>query len=161
MAFTNVTLKKPVNGIVTELYPKSSTQAIMDIKTGEKLSNILASIIESIGKKTDDEEFQKIQTAFNNLIAEVPEEYNTLAKIAIAFTKHLEEYATLEDTVSGKVDAEDGKSLIETELIEKVKALYTKSEIDKKFDDLKKELDERLKLEYTDVDDNNGIITIV
>lgn len=161
MAYVNVTLKKTVNGIVRELYPKSSTAAIMDISTGEKLSDILSSIIESIGEKISEEEFAKLQESFDTLVNEAPEEYDTLAKIAIALTDHLKDYEELVEIVDKKVDSEDGKDLIETDLIEKVKALYTKSEMDKKFEELKKSVDDLIKIEYNEIDDENAVITIV
>ena len=161
MAYVNVTLKKTVNGIVRELYPKSSTSAIMDISTGEKLSDILSTIIDSIGEKVSEEDFTKLQESFDTLVNEAPEEYDTLAKIAIALTNHLTEYENLVELVGKKVDSEENKSLIETDLIEKVKALYTKSELDKKFEDLKKSVDDLIKIEYNEIDDENAVITIV
>lgn len=161
MAYVNVTLKKTVNGIVRELYPKSSTSAIMDISTGEKLSDILSSIIESIGEKISKEEFAKLQESFDTLVNEAPEEYDTLAKIAIALTNHLKDYEELVKIVDNKVNSEDGKDLIETDLIEKVKALYTKTEMDKKFEELKKSVDDLIKIEYNEIDDENAVITIV
>ena len=161
MAYVNVTLKKTVNGIVRELYPKSSTSAIMDISTGEKLSDILSSIIESIGEKISKEDFAKLQESFDTLVNEAPEEYDTLAKIAIALTDHLKDYEELVEIVDKKVDSKDGKDLIETDLIEKVKALYTKTEMDKKFEELKKSVDDLIKIEYNEIDDENAVITIV
>ena len=161
MAYVNVTLKKTVNGIVRELYPKSSTSAIMDISTGEKLSDILSSIIESIGEKISKEDFAKLQESFDTLVNEAPEEYDTLAKIAIALTGHLKDYEELVEIVDKKVDSKDGKDLIETDLIEKVKELYTKTEMDKKFEELKKSVDDLIKIEYNEIDDENAVITIV
>ena len=136
MANANVTLKKLIGGVVTELYPKSTTSQILDPKTQKNLADVLAEVIETLGKKATAEDLTALQTKFNNLVTDAPEALDTLKEIADWIGTHETEYQGLLELSKNKVDKVDGKQLstedFTTLLKEKLDALDSKADMDAK-----------------------------
>lgn len=145
MASANVTLKKLIGGVVTELYPKSTTSQILDPKTQKNLANVLTDIIDSLGKKATAEELAALQEKYDNLVSDAPEALDTLKEIADWIGSHETEYKGLLELSTNKVDKVDGKQLstedFTTLLKEKLEALDNKADMDKKLEALNDRID--------------------
>lgn len=144
MANANVTLKKLISGVITELYPKTITSQILDAKTQESLADTLASIIDTLGKKASADDLTALQDKYNNLVKDAPDALDTLKEISDWIGSHETEYQGLLELSKNKVDKEEGKGLSAndfTDLLKaKLEALDSQEELTKKFDDIESKL---------------------
>ena len=145
MAYQNVVLKKQINGVITDLYPKTSVQNIIDLESQKALKTIISELIDSIGTKAADADFQDLKTKFNNLVQDAPEAYDTLVEISNYIASHKTEYEALLAVSGNKVDKEEGKGLSSNdftdELLTKLTDLYTKADIDNKLSEINAKID--------------------
>ena len=157
MANANVTLKKLIGGVVTELYPKSTTSQILDPKTQKNLADVLAEVIETLGKKATAEDLTALQTKFNNLVTDAPEALDTLKEIADYIAAHQEVVDALNAAIGNKAD----KSAVNTlqALVDGIKstvdglgALATKNTV------AETDLDDALKQKIANISVNAGML---
>lgn len=97
-------LKGMVNGVVTELYPKTSADNVF-AASGTDLETLLTTI------PTTETVDSHISAAIDALIDGAPATYDTLKEISDWIATHQDEYAALIAAIAGKVDKVEGKGL--------------------------------------------------
>lgn len=97
-------LKGMVNGVVTELYPKTSADNVF-ANSGTDLETLLTTI------PTTETVNGLISDAIDALIDGAPATYDTLKEISDWISTHQDEYAALIAAIAGKVDKVEGKGL--------------------------------------------------
>ena len=109
-------LKGMVNGVVTELYPKTSADNVF-ATSGTDLETLLATI------PTTETVNGLISAAIDALIDGAPATYDTLKEISEWIATHQSEYEALIAAIAGKVDKVEGKGLSSNDFTD---ALLTK-----------------------------------
>lgn len=97
-------LKGMVNGVVTELYPKTSADNVF-AASGTDLETLLTTI------PTTETVNGLISDAIDALIDGAPATYDTLKEISDWIATHQSEYEALIAAIAGKVDKVEGKGL--------------------------------------------------
>jgi phage gp45-like len=97
-------LKGMVNGVVTELYPKTSADNVF-AASGTDLETLLTTI------PTTETVNGLISAAIDALIDGAPATYDTLKEISDWIATHQSEYEALIAAIAGKVDKVEGKGL--------------------------------------------------
>lgn len=97
-------LKGMVNGVVTELYPKTSADNVF-ANSGTDLETLLTTI------PTTETVNGLISDAIDALIDGAPATYDTLKEISDWIATHQSEYEALIAAIAGKVDKVEGKGL--------------------------------------------------
>ena len=112
-------LQKKVEGVVTDLMVKTSTENVVVDDAGETLSAELAEIITAMaGKATASD----IDTRINALIGAAPTALDTLVEIADALNNDPDFAATMTSQLAGKVDKVAGKGLSTEDFTAELKA---------------------------------------
>ena len=109
-------LKGMVNGVVTELYPKTSADNVF-AASGSDLETLLTTI------PTTETVNGLISAAIDALIDGAPATYDTLKEISEWIATHQSEYEALIAAIAGKVDKVEGKGLSSNDFTD---ALLTK-----------------------------------
>lgn len=100
MASKNIILKRKIDGVIYDLFPKTLTSLVYNDE-GKNLDEIIANFANLYAGKT---EFTQLKTAFNTLTNGASETYDTLKEIGDWIAKHGDEYKALLVTLSKKVD---------------------------------------------------------
>lgn len=112
-------LQKKVEGVVTDLMVKTSTENVVVDDAGETLSAELAEIITAMaGKATASD----IDTRINALIGAAPTALDTLVEIADALNNDPDFAATMTSRLADKVDKVAGKGLSTEDFTAELKA---------------------------------------
>ena len=134
MAAKNVILRKKIEGVVYDLLPKTGFDQVIQASDNKTLATVVTELLASIASKADNSEFQSYKSAFDGLMQDAPDTYNTLKEIGDYITSHTSEYEALLAISNNKVDKVPGKQLstedFTTELKTKLTELYTKAQID-------------------------------
>lgn len=118
-AVKKVILQKKVEGVVTDLMVKTSTENVVVDDAGETLSAELAEIITAMaGKATASD----IDTRINALIGAAPTALDTLVEIADALNNDPDFAATMTSRLADKVDKVAGKGLSTEDFTAELKA---------------------------------------
>ena len=127
MAAKNVILRKKIEGVIYDLLPKTGFDQVIQASDNKTLATVVTELLASIASKADNSEFQNYKTAFDGLMQDAPETYNTLKEIGDYITSHTSEYEALLAISNNKVDKVPGKQLstedFTTELKTKLEAL--------------------------------------
>ena len=138
MAAKNVILRKKIEGVIYDLLPQTNFDQVLQVADNKTLTQVVTELLASIAEKASNTEFQQYKTAFDGLMQDAPETYNTLKEIGDYITSHTSEYEALLAISNNKVDKVKGKQLstedFTTELKTKLEQLYTKAQIDGLFD---------------------------
>lgn len=134
MAAKNVILRKKIEGVIYDLLPQTNFDQVLQVGDNKTLTQVVTELLASIGEKASNTEFQQYKTAFDGLMQDAPDTYDTLKEIGDYITSHQSEYQALLAISGNKVDKEEGKGLstedFTTELKTKLEQLYTKAQID-------------------------------
>ena len=134
MAAKNVILRKKIEGVIYDLLPKTGFDQVIQESDSKTLATVVTELLASIASKADNSEFQSYKTAFDGLMQDAPDTYDTLKEIGDYITSHQDEYEALLAISGNKVDKVPGKQLstedFTTELKTKLEELYTKAQID-------------------------------
>ena len=134
MAAKNVILRKKIEGVIYDLLPQTNFDQVLQVADSKTLTQVVTELLASIAEKASNTEFQQYKTAFDGLMQDAPETYNTLKEIGDYITSHTSEYEALLAISNNKVDKVQGKQLstedFTTELKTKLTELYTKAQID-------------------------------
>ena len=139
MASKNIILRKKVEDQLIDLYIKTLASQVDAIYRSETkdLNTVLAAIAGEIDLKaaaTDVDALKKrLDTYFEG---DLDASLDTLKELQDYLHTHEEAYQALVKIANGKVDAEEGKSLISDELITKITDLYSKTDLDKKLEEM-------------------------
>lgn len=139
MASKNIILRKKVEDQLIDLYIKTLASQVDAIYRSETkdLNSVLAAIAGEIDLKaaaTDVDDLKKrLDTYFEG---DLDASLDTLKELQDYLHNHEEAYQALVKIANGKVDAEEGKSLISDELITKITDLYSKADLDKKLEEM-------------------------
>ena len=139
MASKNIILRKKVEDQLIDLYIKTLASQVDAIYRSETkdLNSVLAAIAGEIDLKaaaTDVDALKKrLDTYFEG---DLDASLDTLKELQDYLHNHEEAYQALVKIANGKVDAEEGKSLISDELINKITDLYSKADLDKKLEEM-------------------------
>ena len=127
MAAKNVILRKKIEGVVYDLLPKTGFDQVIQASDNKTLATVVTELLASIASKADNSEFQSYKSAFDGLMQDAPDTYNTLKEIGDYITSHTSEYEALLAISNNKVDKVPGKQLstedFTTELKTKLEAL--------------------------------------
>lgn len=128
MSAKNVILRKKVGDILHDLLPQTSFAQVIN-GNNKTLETVVAELTQSI---------TAVDTRVSNLVQDAPEAYDTLKEIGQYIATHGDEYTALQALVGDKVTKEEGKGLstndFTNELKAKLDALYTKAQLDTKFE---------------------------
>ena len=134
MAAKNVILRKKIEGVIYDLLPQTNFDQVLQVADNKTLTQVVTELLASIATKASDTEFQQYKTAFDGLMQDAPDTYDTLKEIGDYITTHQTEYEALLAISGNKVDKVPGKGLstedFTTELKTKLTELYTKAQID-------------------------------
>ena len=134
MAAKNVILRKKIEGVIYDLLPKTGFDQVIQASDNKTLATVVTELLASIASKADNSEFQSYKSAFDGLMQDAPDTYDTLKEIGDYITSHQDEYEALLAISGNKVDKVPGKQLstedFTTELKTKLEQLYTKAQID-------------------------------
>lgn len=100
MASKNIILKRKIDGVIYDLFPKTLTSLVFN-EDGKNLDEIIANFANLYAGKT---EFTQLKTAFDTLTNGASETYDTLKEIGDWIAEHTDEYEALLVTLSKKVD---------------------------------------------------------
>ena len=100
MASKNIILKRKIDGVIYDLFPKTLTSLVYNDE-GKNLDEIIANFANLYAGKT---EFTKLKTAFDTLTNGASETYDTLKEIGDWISKHNDAYEALLVTLSKKAD---------------------------------------------------------
>ena len=120
----NVALIKEIDNVLYKVLPQTSFDQVYD-NEDYTLTEIIADINKRLGDLAPSETVTAIQEELDALMREVPDEFNTLKKIA--------DYINLENPespISVAFDNTVRKDDISDDLLEKLKGIYSKTEID-------------------------------
>lgn len=133
-----ITLRKDVSGVVTDLMVKTVTDQVYS--GDETLTEILNAMNLEISLKADESEFQELRLQFNKLVADMPEAYDTIKKIADYIEAHKVEYTNVLNELNNRVKVEEGKGLstndFTNEYKQKLTDLYTRTELENLFQEV-------------------------
>lgn len=119
-----VILIKQIADVMYEVMPKTRFDQVYD-NENYTLTEIIADIKESLKNKSDTKTVEKLSKDLTDLIADVPDEFNTLKKIIDYInlnSKDSEMYKALDK----KMD----KDALSDDVLDKLKSIYSKNEID-------------------------------
>lgn len=117
-------LKSKINDELKQIFLYTNTDNVYLYEDGkqitltEKLADIIASVEDTTA--TDESIDDKIKDAIADLVGTAPESLDTLKELADAITDNKDLIDALNDSILNKVDKEDEKELISTELLEKL-----------------------------------------
>lgn len=100
MASKNIILKRKIDGVIYDLFPKTLTSLVYNDE-GKNLDEIIANFANLYAGKT---EFTQLKTAFDTLTNGASETYDTLKEIGDWISKHNDAYEALLVTLSKKAD---------------------------------------------------------
>lgn len=131
----NVVLTHKFNRAIYALAIRTTTDVVYDKNYKYTLTEMLCDITDALTSN-----FQKIaqvSEAFNHLMADCPEEFNTLKEIADYINVHGDPKSELIQIIDNKVDKEEGKGLSTNDftdlLLAKLRDDYTKEQLDEIF----------------------------
>ena len=104
----NVVLTKEFNKVLYSLAVRTTTDAVFDTKYKYTLTEMLCDISDAL--ITNFERIAQVSEAFNALIAECPEEFDTLKEIADYIRVDGDPKSALIELIDTKVDKEEGKN---------------------------------------------------
>jgi hypothetical protein len=128
----NVVLTKEFNKVLYSLAVRTTTDAVFDTKYKYTLTEMLCDISDAL--ITNFEKIAQVSEAFNALMADCPEEFDTLKEIADYININGDPKSALIELIDTKVDKEEGKGLsthdLTDVLFEKLTNDYTREELD-------------------------------
>lgn len=132
----NVILTKEFNKVLYSLAVRTTTDAVFDTKYKYTLTEMLCDISDAL--ITNFERIAQVSEAFNKLMENCPEEFDTLKEIADYIRVDGDPKSALINLIDSKVDKEEGKGLSTHDLTdilyEKLTNDYTKEQIDEMYD---------------------------
>lgn len=130
MSAKNVILRKKIDGVLYDLIPQTLFAQVVNT-SGKNLDEIVTEINGAING---------VDNRLTNIIKDAPEAYDTLKEISDYISTHGDEYTALQQLVGDKVTKVEGKGLstndFTNELKTKLDELYTKAQLDTKFNDV-------------------------
>lgn len=128
----NVILTHEFNRILYALAVRTTTDAVYDSKYKYTLTEMLTDIASAL--TSNFEKIAEVSEAFNTLMKDCPEEFNTLKEIYDYINVNGDPKSALIELIDSKVDKEEGKGLSTHDftdlLYEKLTNDYTKEQID-------------------------------
>lgn len=141
MAAKNVILRKQIAGVLYDLYPQTAFAQVVN-SDNKDLNAIVKELTDAIALKATGADLTALQTKFDNLIQDAPAAYDTLKEISDYIATHTSEYEALKSLTADKVSKKEGYDLSKNDFTDELKAklddLYTKAQLDTKFDTLTK-----------------------
>lgn len=141
MAAKNVILRKQIAGVLYDLYPQTAFAQVVN-SDNKDLNAIVKELTDAIALKATGADLTALQTKFDNLVQDAPEAYDTLKEIGEYISTHKSEYDALKALTADKVSKKEGYDLSKNDFTDELKAkldeLYTKAQLDTKFQALEK-----------------------
>lgn len=103
----NVILKKKIEGVIYDLLVKTNA-TLVEVEEGKNLATALAELTTAINSKVGTAE---VEAKIEEIVGAAPEALDTLKELADALGNDPDFAATITNTLTGKVDKEDGKGL--------------------------------------------------